>query len=87
VRAVGLVRKHGDLPTALAAIGKEMPEMEQVRQLFLAHPVDAGYRPTWRAPDTKKAGDILEAAGLGRARIEELARAIAPAPQKGLADF
>lgn len=87
VKAVKLVQKHPDLATILSAIGAKMPEMEEVRQLFLAHPVDTSYKPVWRQPNAAKAGDIMDAAGLGRGRAEELARLIAPDAQKGLGDF
>ncbi|HUR67638.1 MAG TPA: hypothetical protein VM370_00200 [Candidatus Thermoplasmatota archaeon] len=90
VKAVKLIQKHGELHGALAAIGATLAEAEDIRALFLAHPVDAAYQPKWRAPDGGKAADILEAAGLSRARGEELARAVAPAApsaQRALGDF
>jgi flap endonuclease-1 len=87
IKAVKLMQKHGDLATALAALGQTIPLMSEVRDLFLAHPVDARWRPTWRQPNAAKAGDILDAAGLGRARVEGLAKSIAPDPQTGLGEF
>lgn len=77
VRAVGLIRKHGDLHTALAAIGKTLPEAEEIRNLFLHHPTDPTARPRWGRPDPSRVGDTLEAAGLGRARGEELCAMLA----------
>jgi flap endonuclease-1 len=77
VRAVGLIRKHGDLHTALAAIGQTLPIAEEVRALFLAHPVDADAKPVWRAPDVGRAADIVEGFGFGRTRAEELCTMLA----------
>jgi len=87
VKAVKLVQKHGDLHGALAAIGASLPEAEEIRALFHSHPVDPHARPRWKAPDAKKAGDILEAAGLSRGRAEDLCKAIAPSARVDLRDF
>jgi len=87
VKAVRLVQKHGDLHGALAALGQTLPEAEEIRALFLRHPVDATAAPKWRAPDAAKAGDILESYGLSRARAEELCRALAATHATSLRDF
>ena len=87
VKAVKLVQKHGDLAGALDALRQTLENAAEIRDLFLHHPVDAGAKPKWRAPDAKKAGDILESYGLSRARAEELCKAIAPASATSLRDF
>lgn len=87
VKAVKLVQKHGDLAGALAAIGQRLDNADEIRALFLAHPVDASAKPAWRKPDAKKAGDILEGYGLSRSRAEDLCKAIAPASSTTLLDF
>ncbi|HVM44560.1 MAG TPA: hypothetical protein VM582_01395 [Candidatus Thermoplasmatota archaeon] len=87
VKAVKLVQKHGDLAGALTAIGASLPEADEIRALFLSHPVDAQAKPQWRAPSAAKAGDILEGFGLSRTRADELCKALAPAHATSLRDF
>lgn len=78
VKAVKLVKKHGTLQGALDALGIAMPEAETVRKLFLAHPVDAAWRPRFAAPDAPRALAFLAARGVseerGRKLVDELAR-------------
>lgn len=87
VKAVKLVQKHGTLDATLAAIGARLDHAEEIRALFLAHPVDASAKPAWRRPDPAKAGDLLEGFGLSRTRAEELCKALAPAQTTSLRDF
>lgn len=86
VKAVGLVKRHGDLAGALAAIKQKLDNAEEIRQLFLAHPVDAQSKPHWSKPDAAKAGDLLEGYGLARGRAEELCRALAARQATSLRD-
>ena len=78
VKAIKLVRTHGTLAAALAAVGAGMPEAEAARALFLQHPVDRAFRPRFRAPDADRALDLLASRGLSgdRARklVDDLAR-------------
>lgn len=87
VKAVKLVKMHGGLEGALAALGASLPDAAQIRALFLDHPVDPKARPMWRAPDVDKAAAILERYALSRARAEELCKALAPAHASSLRDF
>lgn len=87
VKAVGLVRKHGDLKAALAAIGATLDNADEVRALFLDHPVDRRAKPAWRAPDAGKVGDILESFGLSRSRADELCAALAMSRATSLKEF
>ena len=77
VKAVRLVQRHGDLPAALAALGVAMPEAQEVRELFLRHPVDDAFRPRFEHPDAAAALAFLEERGLGRRRGEDLLAALA----------
>lgn len=76
VKAVKLVQKHGDLHAALAALGQTLPEADEIRQLFLAHPVDRDAAPRWRAPDADKARSLFEGWGLSRSRADDLVGAL-----------
>lgn len=87
VKAIGLIRKHGDLHAALAAMKADLPEAEEIRQLFLAHPVDKTIVPKFGKPDPAKAGDILEGFGLSRGRAEELCRALVTTTPTTLAEY
>ena len=78
VKAVKLVQKHGDLPGALAALGETLPQTEEIRALFLDHPVDRSATLQWRAPDAAKVRDLFEGWGLSAKRAEELVAAVAP---------
>lgn len=78
VKAIKLVKKHGTLAGALDALGVAMPEAEEVRAVFLAHPVDRAFKPRFRAPDAPRALDLLASRGVSadRARklVDDLAR-------------
>lgn len=78
VKAVKLVKKHGDLPGALDALGVAMPRAQEVRDLFLAHPVDAAFMPRFGGPDGARAVGLLASRGVsedrGRKLVDELAR-------------
>lgn len=90
VKAVKLVKAHGGLDGALAALKVEMPEAADVRDLLLRHPVDAAWTPRWRAPDREKVAAILARDGLGAKRGDELCAALERLhrpEQPRLADF
>lgn len=78
VKAVKLVKKHGTLAGALDALGVAMPHAETVRALFLAHPVDAAFRPRFAPPDAPRALALLAERGVsedrGRKLVDDLAR-------------
>lgn len=75
VKAVKLVKEHGDLHGALAALRASIPHADDVRALFLAHPVAAEVRPAWRAPDAEAVAALFASAGLSAARAEDLVAA------------
>ena len=72
VKAVKLVKTHGTLAAALAALGAAMPEAEAVRGLFLAHPVDEAFRPRFEAPDAARALGLLAERGVSEDRARKL---------------
>lgn len=78
VKAVKLVQKHGDLLAALGALGATLDNAQEIRELFLAHPVDITAAPKWRAPDAAKARSLLEGLGLSAKRADDLCAALAP---------
>lgn len=78
VKAIRLVQKHGTLAAALAAAGATLAEADEIRQLFLAHPVDAAWRPRFRAPDVARVRELLEHDGLSARRAEELCALVGP---------
>ncbi|MEA3203432.1 MAG: flap endonuclease [Thermoplasmata archaeon] len=76
VKAVALVRKHGDLHAALAALGVKMPTAQVVRQLFLAHPIDTEFTPRFGKPDEARLHAFLAARGLSAKRGDDLLAAM-----------
>lgn len=78
VKAVSLVKRHGTLRAALAAIGRAVPEAETVQRIFLDHAVDRAFEPRFRAPDADRAVALLGSRGVGEDRahklVEDLAR-------------
>lgn len=78
VKAVKLVKKHGGLLPALDALGVPLPDAEAVRRVFLAHPVDASFRPRFAPPDATRALAYLRERGVsedrGRKLVDDLAR-------------
>lgn len=69
VKAVKLVRA-GQMPA--------VPGIDEVRALFLDHPVDRGFRPSWRAPDVDALRAMLAPRGISERRIDDLVQAMAP---------
>lgn len=76
VKALGLVKKHGDLHGALRALGVAMPEADELRALFLAHKVDAGARPRFAAPRVDAVVTALARGGLSGSRADEVTEAV-----------
>lgn len=77
VKALALVKRHGGAQAALRALGASIPDLDAVRALFLAHPVDAAWRPTFGVPDVEAVGRVLSRAGLGGARADAVTAAVA----------
>jgi flap endonuclease-1 len=63
MKAVRLVKQHGTLEGALAALGLAMPEGQAVRRIFFEHPVDRKFRPRFAAPKSAPALKLLQAGG------------------------
>ncbi|HEV8360970.1 MAG TPA: hypothetical protein VGR28_11000 [Candidatus Thermoplasmatota archaeon] len=78
VKAVRLVKKHGTLVGALAALGVTMTEANAVRDLFFEHPIDTAYRPRFAAPKARAALAMLTARGFAedpaRRTVEDVAK-------------
>lgn len=77
VKAVKLIQQHGDIHATLAAIGATIPHVDDVRALFLHHPVDATARLHFAQPDARATRDVLARAQLGEERARGIADAIA----------
>jgi flap endonuclease-1 len=76
VKALALVKKHGDVHAALQALGVKMPTAQAVRQLFLAHPIDAGFAPRFGEPDDAALHAFLAERGLSAKRGDDLLAAM-----------
>lgn len=76
VKAVRLLQRHGLLEGALAQLGVEMPEADEVRALYFAHPVDAAWAPRFREPDAEAALALLEGRGVPAKRGRDLLDAL-----------
>lgn len=67
VKAVKLV-KEGRMP--------DVPNLDAVRALFLDHPVDRSFAPTFRKPDAAATRALLGAKGISAKRAEDLLAAL-----------
>lgn len=76
VKALKLVKQHGDLHAALRAAGADVPHADEVRALFLRHPVDERARLAFRAPDEEAVVARLARAGLSEERARGVATAV-----------
>jgi flap endonuclease-1 len=76
VKALALIKKHGDVHKALAAMGVKMPTAERVRKLYFEHPVDAKFTPRFGRPDEKRLKAFLEKRGIAVKREEDLLAAM-----------
>jgi flap endonuclease-1 len=77
VKAVQAIKRHGDLEGALAAMGKAIPDAEEVRALYFAHPVDKRFAPRFAEPDPKATLRLLGDRGIGEKRAQDLLTALA----------
>lgn len=75
-KAVKLVKLHGDLHGALAALRVAMPEADEVRALFHDHPVDRDATLRWSASDASKAAEIFARDGLSEGRAKALCESL-----------
>lgn len=76
VKAIAAVKRSGDLLAALSALGSAMPEAQQVRDLFLKHPVDARFEPKFGKADATALLAFLEGRGISGKRAEDLLKAL-----------
>jgi len=58
-KALALLAKHGALEAALAAIGAEVGDAEELRGMFLRPDVTDAYAVAWRDPDVEGAKHML----------------------------
>jgi flap endonuclease-1 len=79
VKAVALLKRHGTLAKALAALGASMPEADEARAVFLEHPVDRRFKPRFGKPDAEALDAFLTRRGLSATRGRDLLAAM-PAP-------
>ena len=82
VKAVKLVKEHGDLDGALRRLGAAIPDAAQVRALYFDHPVDKGFVPRFGTPDPPALLAFLAARGLPAARGHDLLAALAAGPAR-----
>lgn len=76
IKAVKLVREHGDLAGALKALKQEIPEADACRELFLAHPVDEGAAIAFHAPEEDVVHEMLTARALSLTRARRITNAV-----------
>lgn len=76
VKAVTAVKRHGDLAAVLHAMGRDVPQAQAVRDLFLEHPVDRRFKPTFGKPDESKVASYLEGRGMSAERGARLVEAM-----------
>jgi flap endonuclease-1 len=76
VKAVTLVKRHKTLEGALAKLGIEVPEAEEVRGLYFQHPVDKRFRPKFAKPDEAKLMRLLESRGIPEKKGRDLLAAL-----------
>lgn len=77
-KAVKLVKQWGSLEGALARLGVEIPHADQVRALYFAHPVDAGFVPRFTTPDAEATMEFLAGRGVSERRGRDLLAALDP---------
>ncbi len=75
VKAVKLVKDQGSLAAALAKLGVDMPEAEEVKALFLDHPVDEAAKVIFASPDPARVLDVFERCGLSARRAGDASSA------------
>jgi flap endonuclease-1 len=72
VKAVTLVKRHGDLKGALANLGIAIPHAEEVQGLYFDHPVDKRWRPKPGKPDEDALLALLADRGIPEKKGAEL---------------
>src|ERR1041385_8364740 len=79
VKAVALVKRHGGLLPALAALGIGMPSAQKAKELVLNHARDRGFKPRFGAVDGPGLASFLGSRGVSAKRVDDLLRALAAA--------
>lgn len=77
VKAVTLVKRHGQAEQALAAIGATVPNLAQVRALYFRHPVDRRFTPRFGEPKEGLLLALLADRGIPAKRGLDLIAALA----------
>jgi flap endonuclease-1 len=72
VKAVTLLKRHGDLEGALAKLGVDVPHAAEVRGLYFAHPVDKRFRPKFAKPDEDALLGLLADRGIPEKKGKDL---------------
>lgn len=86
VKAVTAIKRHGTADRALEALGQQVPDLAGVRGLFLRHPVDKRWAPTFTTPDAGGVRRFLAQQGMSTKRADDLLKALAgvhAGPPKG----
>jgi flap endonuclease-1 len=76
VKAVKLIKQTGKLEGALARLGATMPNAQQVRDLYFAHPVDPNFVPRFKSANEAAALRLLTSRGISENRTRELLAAL-----------
>ncbi|MCA1819434.1 MAG: hypothetical protein ABR562_03250 [Thermoplasmatota archaeon] len=76
VKAHSLVKRHGDLHAALAALAVKMPTADRVRGLFLDHPIDTRFTPRFGKADEAGLHRFLASRGVAAKRGDDLIAAM-----------
>jgi flap endonuclease-1 len=77
VKAVNLVKKHGNLEGALASLGAKMADVDEVRGLYFKHPVDKKFVPRPKPADEAATLRFLTQRGIPQKRGQDLLDALA----------
>ena len=70
-KGLKLLQECGNAEKALEKIGKRIENLEEIRSLFLDHPVD-DFTPEWKSPDIESTISFLcENYSFNRPRVEK----------------
>ncbi len=58
-KGLKLIREHGDIEHALAAIGEAVPNKDEIRKIFTSCEKFDDYDLTWRKPDKERIIDMM----------------------------
>jgi flap endonuclease-1 len=72
VKAVKLVKQTGDLEGALAKLGVDIANADEIRGLYFEHPVDKKFVPKSQKADAKATMRFLAKRGLPETRGQDL---------------